>query len=135
MENAAHVSRLALGDLLLDSLPYNAHTTASDALWAGLPLITCRGQAFAGCVAASLLRAAGLAELITASLEEYESLALRLANDRALLQSYRGRLTRDPARLALFDTARTTRRIEAAYEEMMARWEKDLSPAGFDVAE
>jgi protein O-GlcNAc transferase len=135
MENAAHVSRLALGDLLLDSLPYNAHTTASDALWAGLPLITCRGQAFAGCVAASLLRAAGLAELITDSLQEYESLALRLANDRALLQSYRGRLTRDPARLALFDTARTTRRIEAAYEEMMARWEKDLSPAGFDVAE
>ena len=60
MENAAHVSRLALGDLLLDSLPYNAHTTASDALWAGLPLITCRGQAFAGRVAASVLRAAGL---------------------------------------------------------------------------
>jgi protein O-GlcNAc transferase len=133
MENAAHVSRLALGDLLLDSLPYNAHTTASDALWAGLPLITCRGQAFAGRVAASLLRAAGLAELITASLEEYESLALRLANDRVLLQSYRDRLTRDPAQLALFDTARTTRRIEAAYEEMMARWAKDLSPAGFDV--
>ena len=133
MENAAHVSRLALGDLFLDSLPYNAHTTASDALWAGLPLITCRGQAFAGRVAASLLRAAGLAELITTSLAEYESLALRLANDRALLQSYRDRLTRDPARLALFDTVRTTRRIEAAYEEMMARWAKDVSPAGFDV--
>src|SRR5579863_7587087 len=102
---------------------------------AGLPLITCRGQAFAGRVAASLLRAAGLAELITASLEEYESLALRLANDRALLQSYRDRLTRDPARLALFDTARTTRRIEAAYEQMMARRAQDLPPAAFDVPE
>jgi protein O-GlcNAc transferase len=135
MENAAHVSRLALGDLLLDSLPYNAHTTAGDALWAGLPLVTCRGQAFAGRVASSLLRAAGLAELITASLEEYESLALRLANDRALLQSYRDRLTRDPTRLALFDTARTTRRIEAAYEQMMARWAQDLPPAAFDVPE
>ena len=121
VENSAHVSRLALGDLFLDSLPYNAHTTASDALWAGLPIVTCRGQAFAGRVAASLLRAVGLPELITDNLDEYESLALKLAKDRALLQSYRDRLTRDPARLPLFDTVRTTRQIEAAYEEMMAR--------------
>ena len=133
MENSAHVSRLALGDLFLDTLPYNAHTTASDALWAGLPLITCRGEAFAGRVAASLLRAAGLPELITDNLDEYESLALNLANHRALLQSYRDRLTRDPARLTLFDTVRTTRHIEAAYEEMMARWTKDVMPAGFSV--
>ncbi len=132
-EISAHLSRLALGDLFLDSLPYNAHTTASDALWAGLPLLTCRGQTFAGRVAASLLRAAGVAELITASLQEYESLALRLANDRALLRSYRERLTRDPARLALFDTVRTTRRIETAYEEMMARCANGSLLAGFDV--
>ncbi len=122
MEISAHLSRLALGDLFLDSLPYNAHTTASDALWAGLPLITCRGEAFAGRVAASLLHAVGLPELITHSLEEYESLALKLAKDGALLQSYRDRLTRDPARLPLFDTVRTTRQIEKAYEGMMARW-------------
>jgi len=133
IENSAHVSRLALGDLFLDSLPYNAHTSASDALWAGLPLVTCRGEAFAGRVAASLLRAVGLPELITENLDEYESLALRLAEDRALLQSYRDRLTRDPARLPLFDTARTTRHIEMAYEEMMARWAQGAMPADFAV--
>jgi protein O-GlcNAc transferase len=132
-ENSAHLSRLTLGDLFLDSLPYNAHTTASDALWAGLPLITCRGEAFAGRVAASLLRAVGLTELITNDLEEYERLALKLTKDRALLLFYRDQLTRDPARLPLFDTKRTTLQIEAAYEEMMARWTKDVPPAGFAV--
>jgi len=92
MENQAHISRLALGDLFLDSLPYNAHTTASDALWAGLPLLTCRGTAFAGRVAASLLKAVGLPELITENLGDYERLALSLAQDRARLQPYRRRL-------------------------------------------
>jgi predicted O-linked N-acetylglucosamine transferase (SPINDLY family) len=121
LETAAHLSRLALGDLFLDSLPYNAHTTASDALWAGLPLLTCRGTAFAGRVAASLLQAVGLPELIANSLDEYASLAIKLAKDRALLQSYRNRLTHDPARLPLFDTVRTTRHIEAAYAGMMER--------------
>ena len=133
MANAAHIARLALGDLFLDSLPYNAHTTASDALWAGLPLITCRGEAFAGRVAASLLRAAGLPELITNTLEEYESLALKLATDRDLLKSYRDRLNRGPETLPLFDTVRTTRRIEAAYEQMMTRWTAGMPAAGFDV--
>jgi predicted O-linked N-acetylglucosamine transferase (SPINDLY family) len=133
IETAAHLSRLALGDLFLDSLPCNAHTTASDALWAGLPLITCRGTAFAGRVAASLLHAVGLPELVTNSLDEYESLALALANDRKLLQSYRDRLTRDPTQLDLFDTARTTRQIEMAYETMMARWNKDELPESFSV--
>jgi protein O-GlcNAc transferase len=90
---------------------------ASDALWAGLPLITCRGESFAGRVAASLLRAVDLPELITDSLDEYESLALKLANDRALLQSHRDRLIRDPARLPL----------------LIARWTKDVMPAGFAV--
>jgi protein O-GlcNAc transferase len=135
LETSAHLSRLALGDLFLDSLPYNAHTTASDALWAGLPLITCRGCTFAGRVAASLLRAVGLPELITDSLSEYESLALQLANDRPLLQSYRNRLTRDPARLPLFDTARTTRQIEIAYDMMMARWNRGESPESFSLLE
>jgi predicted O-linked N-acetylglucosamine transferase (SPINDLY family) len=135
IETSAHLSRLPLGDLFLDSLPCNAHTTASDALWAGLPLITCRGKAFAGRVAASLLRAVGLPELITNSLDEYESLALALAKDRKLLQSYRDRLTRDPAQLHLFNTARTTRQIELAYETMMARWNKDELPESFSVPE
>ena len=135
MEHAQHVARLALGDLFLDSLPCNAHTTASDALWAGLPLITCRGGTFAGRVAASLLRAVGLAGLITDDPDAYQALALTLARDRALLQSYRERLTRDPARLPLFDTVRSTRRIEAAYEEMMERRRRGLAPASFDVPE
>jgi predicted O-linked N-acetylglucosamine transferase (SPINDLY family) len=133
IEHSAHISRLALGDLFLDTLPYNAHTTASDALWAGLPVITCRGKAFPGRVAASLLRAAGLPELIADDLGQYESKALLLAGDRPLLQSYRDHLTRDPARLALFDTARTTRQIEAAYEQMMVRWSNTMPPASFAV--
>jgi predicted O-linked N-acetylglucosamine transferase (SPINDLY family) len=133
MENQAHISRLALGDLFLDSLPYNAHTTASDALWAGLPLLTCRGAAFAGRVAASLLKAVGLPELVTENLDDYERLALALAQDRARLGSYRHRLAGDRATLPLFDTARTTRHIEAAYQEMMARWTRGEKPAGFAV--
>jgi predicted O-linked N-acetylglucosamine transferase (SPINDLY family) len=71
-----------LADPFLDTLPYNAHTTASDALWAGLPLITCRGESFAGRVAASLLNAIGLPELVTNSLEDYKALALQLAQDK-----------------------------------------------------
>jgi predicted O-linked N-acetylglucosamine transferase (SPINDLY family) len=133
IETSAHLSRLALGDLFLDSLPYNGHTTASDALWAGLPVITCRGTAFAGRVAASLLRAVGLPELITDNLDDYENFALSLTKDRALLQSYREHLSHDPAQLSLFDTARTTRQIEAAYEGMMMRWLKGSPPESFAV--
>jgi predicted O-linked N-acetylglucosamine transferase (SPINDLY family) len=126
IEHDAHISRLALGDLFLDTLPYNAHTTASDALWAGLPLLTCRGTSFPGRVAASLLQAVGLPELIADNIEQYRAKALLLANDRALLQSYRDHLTREPTRLALFDTTRTTRQIESAYEQMVARCTRSL---------
>jgi predicted O-linked N-acetylglucosamine transferase (SPINDLY family) len=121
VEHAVHLSRLALGDLFLDTLPYNAHTTASDALWAGLPLLTCRGTSFPGRVAASLLRTAGLPQLVTDNLEQYEAQALMLAKDRALLRSHRDHLSSEAVRQALFDCARTTRHIEAAYEQMMAR--------------
>src|ERR1700687_5606462 len=88
----AHLARHAAADLFLDTLPYNAHTTASDALWAGLPLLTCAGTTFAGRVGASLLHAAGLPDLVTQNLEEYEALALKLATDRELLQSIRRKL-------------------------------------------
>jgi predicted O-linked N-acetylglucosamine transferase (SPINDLY family) len=135
MEISAHLSRLALGDLFLDSLPCNAHTTASDALWAGLPLITCRGKTFAGRVAASLLRAVGLPELITDSLDQYESLARILAKDPVLLKSYRDRLAQGPERVPLFDTARTTQQIEMAYLEMLARWNRKESAQSFSVLE
>ena len=129
----AHLARLTLADLFLDTLPYNAHTTASDALWAGLPLLTCRGEAFAGRVAASLLHAVGLPELVAKNWHEYEAMAVRLSRDRRLLASYRDHLNRNRATLPLFDTARTTRHIEAAYEEMMARWSDGEKPASFMV--
>jgi predicted O-linked N-acetylglucosamine transferase (SPINDLY family) len=108
-----HLARLALADLFLDTLPYNAHTTASDALWAGVPLVTVQGRAFPGRVGASLLAAAGLPELVTASLEEYEALALALAQDSAGLAAIRQKLADSRAGAPLFDTDRFRRGLEA----------------------
>jgi protein O-GlcNAc transferase len=102
-------------------LPYNAHTTACDALWAGVPLVTCLGTTFVGRVAASLLKAVGLDELIARSLGEYEALALKLAHEPAYLASLRDKLARNRNNFPLFNTARTTRQIEAAYTVM---WEQ-----------
>ena len=130
---ADHLARLALGDLFLDSLPYNGHTTASDALWAGVPLITCRGNAFAGRVAASLLQAAGLAELVTQSPEEYEALAVRLAKDAAALADLRRKLAENRANAPLFDTDLCRRHIEAAYARMWHIHQSGQDPQGFDV--
>src|SRR4029077_12805411 len=92
LELERHLARYRLADLFLDTLPYNAHTTASDALWAGVPLVTCRGESFPGRVAASLLHAVGLPELVTDSLEDYEALALRLAAEPSMLRGVRERL-------------------------------------------
>jgi predicted O-linked N-acetylglucosamine transferase (SPINDLY family) len=116
-----HLARHRLADLFLDTLPYNAHTTATDALWAGLPVLTCRGTTFAGRVATSLLRAAGLPELVTTSLEEYEARALELARDPAALARLREKLERNRLTCALFDNERGCRNIEAAY---LSLWEK-----------
>ncbi len=126
-----HLARMALADLFLDGLPYGAHTTASDALWAGLPLITCRGSAFAGRVAASLLRAVELPELVTENLGDYEMLALRLAREHLLLDGFRKKLAQNRLTTPLFDTAKTTRHIEAAYRQMVA----SASPESFMVPE
>ena len=93
---ADHLARHRLADLCLDTLPYNAHTTASDALWAGLPVLTCLGETFAGRVAASLLKAIGLDALITRTLAEYEALALRLARDPAYLATLKDTLESQP---------------------------------------
>jgi predicted O-linked N-acetylglucosamine transferase (SPINDLY family) len=128
-----HLARLKLADLFLDSLPYNAHTTASDALWAGLPLITCRGTAFAGRVAASLLNAIGMPELVAGSIEEYQALALRLAHDPGLLQSVRQKLARNRLAAPLFDTDRFRRHIEAAYIRMAELWRNGEPPRGFNI--
>ena len=127
------LARHRLADLFLDTLPYNAHTTASDALWAGLPVLTCRGRTFAGRVAASLNHAAGLDGLVTASLAEYEALALQLAGDRTLLHSYRDTLANNRLSCPLFDTARFARHIEAAYLQMWQRWQGGGAPQPFAV--
>jgi protein O-GlcNAc transferase len=114
-----HLARLGLADLFLDGLPYGAHTTASDALWAGLPLITCRGRTFAGRVAASLLSAVGLPELIAENPGEFESLALMLARQPQALAGLREKLAQNRKSAPLFDTAGTTRAIERAYRHML----------------
>src|SRR5581483_2897691 len=115
-----HLARQQLADLFLDTLPYTAHTTASDALWAGLPLITLPGNSFPARVAASILHAANLPELIVPDLAAYENLALKLARDPAALKAVREKLT-DKSAMPLFDTARFTRNLEAAYIAMLGR--------------
>lgn len=128
-----HLARHRLADLFLDTLPYNAHTTASDALWAGLPLVTCMGNTFAGRVAASLLRAAGLPELITDDHAAYEALALKLATTPALLAPLKERLAGNRATCPLFDTALFRQHIEAAYTTMWERIERGEKPTSFAV--
>jgi predicted O-linked N-acetylglucosamine transferase (SPINDLY family) len=128
-----HLARHRLADLFLDTLPFNAHTTASDALWAGLPVLTCTGGTFAGRVAGSLLQAIGLSELVTTSLEEYEALARRLARDIDLLRQFRGRLAENRLSFPLFDTARSTRALEAAYRQMWKIRRSGKSPTPFSV--
>jgi predicted O-linked N-acetylglucosamine transferase (SPINDLY family) len=129
----AHLARHQLADLYLDTLPYNAHTGASDALWAGLPVVTCLGTAFAGRVAASILNAVGLPELVTQSLDEYEGLALRIAHDSELRNALRSKLASQRTTWPLFDTARMTRHIEKAYNEMWRRHCAGEPPASFAV--
>jgi predicted O-linked N-acetylglucosamine transferase (SPINDLY family) len=131
--HADHLARHRLADLFLDGLPCNAHTTASDALWAGLPVLTCRGTTFAGRVAASLLRAAGLPELITEDLQAYERLALELARNPRLLAGYRERLARNRLSEPLFDTDRCRRHIEAAFLRMWELHQRGEPPRGFDL--
>jgi predicted O-linked N-acetylglucosamine transferase (SPINDLY family) len=118
---ADHLARLRLADLFLDTLPYNAHATACDALWAGLPVLTCSGPTFTSRVAGSLLQAIGVPELTVESLNAYEKLACELANDRARLATLRARLSSPDARSGLFDTDLLRRELEWAYGAM---WER-----------
>jgi protein O-GlcNAc transferase len=128
-----HLGRHRLADLFLDTLPYNAHTTASDSLWAGVPVLTCLGSTFAGRVGASVVNAAGLSELITRSLEEYEELALRLARDETALLAIRDKLHSNGTTCPLFDTDRFRRHIEAAYTTMWKRYQAGNAPECFAV--
>ena len=130
---AEHLARQRLADLFLDTLPYNAHTTASDALWMGLAVVTCPGKTFAGRVAASLLRAIGLPDLVTSDLGAYERLALRLASEPALLGELRQRLQQNRMSQPLFDTDRYRRHLESAYTTMWERWQRGDAPASFAV--
>lgn len=131
---ADHLARQRLADLFLDTLPYNAHTTASDAVWAGLPVITCLGAAFPGRVAASVLKAAGLDELITTSLADYEALALKLARDPARLAALKDKIAINRGSCPLFDTKRFARNIEQAYTTMVDIQRRGEAPHSFSVA-
>jgi len=128
-----HLARHRLADLFLDTLPHNAHTTASDALWTGLPVLTIMGNSFAGRVAGSLLYAVGLPELITNTREDYEALALKLAIDDGLLADVKARLARNRATYPLFNTDRYRKHIESAYVTMWERYQRGEPPESFAV--
>ncbi|HYF09315.1 MAG TPA: tetratricopeptide repeat protein [Acetobacteraceae bacterium] len=130
---AQHLARQGCADLFLDTIPYNAHTTASDALWGGLPVLTMPGRAFAGRVAASLLAALGMEALIAPSPAEYEALALALARDPARLRGLREQLVARRRSAPAFDTDRFRRHVEAAYATMHDRARRGLPPESFDV--
>ena len=128
MPLSEHLARHRQADLFLDTFPYNAHTTASDALWAGLPVLTMMGESFASRVAASLLKAIDLPELITSSQDQYETLAIELASHPNKLKAIRDKLERNRLTTPLFDTPSFTKHIEIAYTRMYERYHADLPP-------
>jgi protein O-GlcNAc transferase len=130
---ADHLARHRLADLFLDTLPYNAHTTGSDALWAGVPVLTCRGNTFAGRVGASLLYAVRLPELITTSLDAYEDKAIGLAQDPEKLGNIKRKLAEHRLRTPLFDTELFTKHMERAYSAMYDRYRAALGPDHIDI--
>jgi len=123
-----HLARHKLADLCLDTVPCNAHTTASDALWAGVPVLTYAGETFAGRVAASLSRAVGLPELVTTTLDDYQQMAVELATSHERLKIIKTELAKNRLRAPLFDTALYTKHIEAAYAAMYERYQAGLPP-------
>lgn len=134
MPLADHLARHQLADLFIDTLPYNAHTTASDALWAGLPVLTCMGTSFAARVAASLLRTMDLPELITHTQATYESRAIELAMDPDTLRAIKSRVLAHRETSPLFNARLFTRHLEAAYRTMQSRQQAGLPPEHFSVA-
>jgi protein O-GlcNAc transferase len=129
-----HLARLGLADLFLDTFPFNGGTTASDALWARVPVITCSGSAFAARMAGSLLRAIGLPDLVTCTLQDYETLAISVASDRAKLAERRNRLACNSRHSSLFDSARLCGHLEAAYVAMWQRVQRGEQPEHVEVA-
>lgn len=135
LPQAEHLARIALADLFLDTLPVNAHTTASDALWMGVPVLTCMGETFASRVAASLVSAAGIAELITTNLDQYQALAHRLIKHPAELAALKARLIGARSKAALFDSQRFTYHLEALYLRIWARHTAGEAPAQLDAVQ
>ena len=131
---ADHLARYSVTDLFLDTHPYNAHSTAIDSLKAGTPVLTLMGQSFASRVAASLLNAVGLPELITSTQEEYEKLAIELALNPKKLADTKMKLTNNRLTTPLFDTPLFTKNLEAAYIKMMDRYQADLQPDHICIA-
>jgi predicted O-linked N-acetylglucosamine transferase (SPINDLY family) len=129
-----HLARLSLADVFLDTLPFNAGTTASDSLWAGVPVVTRSGEAFAARMAGSLLHAIGMPELIANTPEEYVALAVRLGSEPEFLASTKAKLAANRATKPLFDTDRFRRHIEAAYIAMWERAQRGEGPADITVA-
>ena len=128
MPYAEHLARYQLADLVLDTLPFNGGTTTSDALWAGAPVLTCVGNTFAGRMAASLLRALGLEELMTTTSDDYRALAIKLGRDAEMRAFMRKKLMANQMTSPLFDTTTFTRHLEAAYVQMVQRSIKQLPP-------
>lgn len=131
--NAEYLARYRSADLFLDTLPYNAGTTASDALWAGLPVLTCIGQSFAARVAASILTAAHLPELVTSDLDQYERLAIELALRPQRLAAIKGKLAESRATCPLFDTPAVARNVESLYTRMYDRHVAGLPPEHLEL--
>jgi len=134
MSPSEHLARHHQADLFLDTAPYNAHTTASDALWTGLPVLTLMGRSFASRVAASLLNAIGLPELITKTQEEYEALAIELAMNPKKLADIKLKLAKNRLTAPLFDTPLFTKNLESAYIKIYERYQNDLGPDNITIA-
>jgi predicted O-linked N-acetylglucosamine transferase (SPINDLY family) len=128
---AEHLARLPCADLFLDTLPFNAGTTASDALWSGVPVLTCCGEALAARMAGSLLRAMNLPELITYNMQDYEAAAIRLGGTPGLLAEIRARVDEQRGTSTVFDTEHFRRNVEQAYVSMWERLEQGQPPESF----
>jgi predicted O-linked N-acetylglucosamine transferase (SPINDLY family) len=130
---AEHLARHRLADVFLDTLPFNAQTTAGDALWAGLPVLTCLGESSFGRIAGSVLMALGMPELVAASLQEYEAQAVRIGLESGYAKGLKEKLERNKREATLFDTGRLTRHMERAYERMHERARQGLGAQAFEV--
>jgi predicted O-linked N-acetylglucosamine transferase (SPINDLY family) len=133
LDQAEYLSRYTLADLFLDTFPYNAGTTASDALWSGLPVLTRQGKSFASRMASSLLTALGMTELITFSEEDYFKAAVEIGREPQRTAQIKQKLAQQRTHSELFNTPAFTRRIESLYKEMFNRYDQGLKPTHIEL--